>query len=123
MPTWLLVLIIILGVVVVLILAFGVYTAAVTTHPRRTTMESAWNNEMSKDYVKRCDMNPASVYTITTDENYVLPVQSFAEADDLTESFIWIMNHEQEIRRHLEDIMPGYIARTGDLKELFYDLR
>jgi len=48
-----------------------------------------------------------------TDENYVLPVQSFKEPDDLTKSFIWIKEHEKEIQEHLEDMMPRYISRIN----------
>jgi len=74
------------GVIVIFILGFGVYTAAVTTHPKKTSMEDAWNNEMSKDFVKKCDMNPSSVYTITTDEGYVLHA-SFLPAYDYMDEY------------------------------------
>lgn len=45
-------------------------------------------------------------------DDYVLPVQSLKQEDDLTESFRWLLEHENEIRSHLEAIMPEYIERT-----------
>lgn len=47
------------------------------------------------------------------EEKFVLPVQSMQTADDLKDSFIWIENHENEIRSHLEKIMPGYCMRSS----------
>lgn len=43
-----------------------------------------------------------------TYENYVLPVQSLKEKDDLTNAFKWLENHEYEIRAHLNEFIPGY---------------
>lgn len=47
-----------------------------------------------------------------TDENYVLPVQALERPEELTEHFKWIMEHEEKIKRHLEDIMPDYISKA-----------
>lgn len=47
-----------------------------------------------------------------TDENYVIPVQTLEKGDDLTNAFIWLLNHETEIREHLKAIMPDYISKT-----------
>lgn len=51
------------------------------------------------------------------DENYVIPVQTLKEPDDLTKGFIWIMDHEEEIKRHLLETMPNYIDGIDILKK------
>lgn len=43
-----------------------------------------------------------------TEENYVLPVQSLKQKDDLKKGFQWLTDREEEIRKHLKEIMPGY---------------
>ncbi len=43
-----------------------------------------------------------------TEENYVLPVQSLSNKDDLVKAFGWLMENEEEIRLTLKDVMPGY---------------
>lgn len=52
-----------------------------------------------------------------TDERYVLPVQQLADANAMTEAFCWLMEYERDIRHHLEDLMPGYIRRAGEIRE------
>ena len=47
-----------------------------------------------------------------SEENYVLPVQSLEEPDELAKHFMWIVEHEKEIRDHLEKIMPEYISKA-----------
>lgn len=47
-----------------------------------------------------------------TYENYVLPVQSLNNPDELTKCFVWIMEHEEEIRNHLKEILPEYAERA-----------
>jgi len=47
-----------------------------------------------------------------TYENYVLPVQSLQEEDELTNSFIWLNEHEEGIRKHLKNFMPEYIEKA-----------
>lgn len=47
-----------------------------------------------------------------TEENYVLPVQSLQEKDDLLNAYLWIAEREAQIRNRLQDIMPDYIARS-----------
>ncbi|MDE6203060.1 MAG: polysaccharide pyruvyl transferase family protein, partial [Lachnospiraceae bacterium] len=42
------------------------------------------------------------------EEHYVIPVQSLKTAGDLTEGFRWLLDHEKEIREHLEAVMPSY---------------
>jgi polysaccharide pyruvyl transferase WcaK-like protein len=48
------------------------------------------------------------------EENYVIPVQSLQEKRDLTRAFCWLMEHETEIRTHLQNKMPDYIARAHE---------
>lgn len=47
-----------------------------------------------------------------TEENYVLPVQSLKDRDELTKGFQWLLSHEKEIRRKLGEVMPGYKERA-----------
>ena len=58
-----------------------------------------------------------------TEENYVLPVQQLESDGDLWRAFKWIYEREDEIRSHLEKIMPeyserAYIGRDAVLKML-----
>lgn len=43
-----------------------------------------------------------------TYENYVLPVQSLSNKDDLINAFGWMKNNEDGIKKHLNEFMPGY---------------
>lgn len=43
-----------------------------------------------------------------TYDNYVLPVQSLKEKDDLVKSFKWLVENENDIKSHLNDFIPGY---------------
>lgn len=52
-----------------------------------------------------------------TEDGYVLPVQSLAEPDDLTKAFVALYQKRTEIKTHLENIMPGYIAGIVKAKE------
>ncbi|WP_455537610.1 polysaccharide pyruvyl transferase family protein [Terrisporobacter sp.] len=47
-----------------------------------------------------------------TYENYVLPVQSLSNKDDLINAFEWVKEHEYEIRTHLNNFMPEYKKRV-----------
>lgn len=47
-----------------------------------------------------------------TYENYVLPVQSLSQEDDLTNAFEWIYQREDQIRTHLQTMMPEYRDRA-----------
>ncbi len=49
-----------------------------------------------------------------TDHNYVLPVQELQRPQELTEHFVWLDSHREEIHRHLVEIMPAYIARARE---------
>lgn len=60
-----------------------------------------------------------------TYKNYVLPVQSLEEDDDLINSFQWLMKNEKLIKNHLIKIMPEYKERSmragKKLRSLFND--
>lgn len=45
-------------------------------------------------------------------ENYVLPVQSLQETDELTRGFDWLMREEEQIRKRLKTVMPPYLERA-----------
>lgn len=53
-----------------------------------------------------------------TEENYVLPVQSMTQPEELTNAFRWLMEHENAIRQHYQTFMPEYIARIDVSKVL-----
>lgn len=43
-----------------------------------------------------------------TDENYVVPVQSFRTRDTLTNAFCWLMERETGVKEHLDAVIPEY---------------
>lgn len=53
-----------------------------------------------------------------TEENYVLPVQSMTQPDELTNAFHWLMEHEDKIHKHYHSFMPEYISRIDVSKVL-----
>ena len=56
------------------------------------------------------------------EDHYVIPVQSIREEKDLLNAFLWIYNHEEEIKEHYQQIMSEYKAKALEagieLKEL-----
>jgi colanic acid/amylovoran biosynthesis protein len=48
-----------------------------------------------------------------TYDDYVLPVQSLKKENELTDAFIWLCGHQNEIRAHLQKFMPSYIEKAG----------
>lgn len=52
-----------------------------------------------------------------TYENYVLPVQNLKNEDDLWNGFLWMLEREEEIKNHLDSIIPDYKKRVLGLKE------
>lgn len=42
------------------------------------------------------------------EEHYVIPVQGMTDPGALANGFDWLLEHEGEIRSHLENVMPGY---------------
>ena len=57
-----------------------------------------------------------------TDHNFVLPVQYLSSDDDLINSFIWLSNNEDRIRKHLIDFIPEYKNKILSVKELIESL-
>lgn len=51
-------------------------------------------------------------------DHFVLPVQQLNNNNDLLNKFMLILNNEDKIRQHLEDMMPDYKDKVLELKEL-----
>lgn len=52
-----------------------------------------------------------------TYDNYVIPVQQLESEDALIDAFQWMADYEEDIRKHLKEIIPGIVQealRTGD---------
>lgn len=56
-----------------------------------------------------------------TYDNYVIPVQSLAQEEALTDAFKWLQNHDAYIRQRYKTFLPGYISQLHNLKALIYD--
>jgi colanic acid/amylovoran biosynthesis protein len=52
-----------------------------------------------------------------TYDNYVIPVQSLKNKDDLINAFEWMKTNEADIRNHLKKIMPEYCAKAIKAEE------
>ncbi|MDE6996137.1 MAG: polysaccharide pyruvyl transferase family protein [Lachnospiraceae bacterium] len=52
-----------------------------------------------------------------TEENYVLPVQALEHPEELLQAYDWMMEREQEIRAHLQELMPAYCAKAKEAGE------
>ena len=53
-----------------------------------------------------------------TQEHYVLPVQKMEKKEDLWWECQWMIDHEEQIREHLAEVIPGYIEeakKAGDI--------
>ena len=57
-----------------------------------------------------------------TEENLVLPVQTFNDPEATVRGFDYLVEHEDEIRQKLEDVMPGYKENARKSGEIFKDL-
>lgn len=53
-----------------------------------------------------------------TDQNYVVPVSSLKDANDLSEAFGWMMQYEGEIRKKYDSNLTRYIGRLAKVKEI-----
>lgn len=53
-----------------------------------------------------------------TAKNYVLPVNALSREEELTEAFIWLMKHEENIRNHYSQHLNNYIAGLNLIDEL-----
>jgi polysaccharide pyruvyl transferase WcaK-like protein len=51
------------------------------------------------------------------EEHYVLPVQTLSDPEELIAAYQWMMQNEQEIRTHLQTIMPDYCAKAAQAGE------
>lgn len=49
------------------------------------------------------------------DKNYVIPVESLRNHNDLENAFVWLMEHENKILTHYENMMAQYIGRVKEL--------
>lgn len=50
------------------------------------------------------------------DKHYVIPVQNLEEVTDLKDAFWWLWDHEEHVRKHLEEVMPEYVSRVQSIK-------
>ena len=53
-----------------------------------------------------------------TDVNYVVPVQNFKTSNDLIKAFKWLQEREEQIKNHLNNIMPEYKAKILEAKKM-----
>lgn len=57
-----------------------------------------------------------------TEDGYVLPVQQLKESDELTQAFIRLYKKRDAIRGHLNELLPGYIARADEARNALEEL-
>lgn len=57
-----------------------------------------------------------------TPEHYVLPVQQLENKEDLINAFEWLKDHEEEMRRQLQAVMPAYREKAAKAGELIRDM-
>ena len=57
-----------------------------------------------------------------TYDNYVIPVQSLANDNHLTNAFEWIQQNEQQIRQHLTEFIPRYSNQTYNANKILESL-
>lgn len=50
-----------------------------------------------------------------SDKKYVIPVESLCNQNDLENAFVWLMDHENQILKHYENMMAQYIGRVKEL--------
>ena len=53
-----------------------------------------------------------------SEDSYVIPVQSLEHTTDLREAFQTLFVREDELRGHLQAMMPSYIAQTDAAREM-----
>lgn len=53
-----------------------------------------------------------------TEDNYVIPVQTLTHEDDLMTGFKWMMAHEDDIKAHYAAIMPNYIEKVYQIRDI-----
>lgn len=47
-------------------------------------------------------------------DNYVVPIQELKNPDEITGSFLWLMNNEDATKQRLQDLRPQYNAAWGE---------
>lgn len=57
-----------------------------------------------------------------TDKNYVVPVQSLINEDDMVKSFIWLESNFEAIKQKLEDIIPQYCEKAAWAQQDVFNL-
>lgn len=57
-----------------------------------------------------------------TEDGYVLPVQRLTESDELTRAFVPLYEKREDIRTHLNAILPDYIGRANDARKALEEL-
>lgn len=57
-----------------------------------------------------------------TEDGYVLPVQQLKESDELTQAFVRLYEKRDAIRAHLNETLPGYIARADEARKALEEL-
>lgn len=57
-----------------------------------------------------------------TENGYVLPVQQLKESNELTQAFIRLYEKRDAIRAHLDERLPGYIARGDAARKALEEL-
>lgn len=57
-----------------------------------------------------------------TEKNYVIPIQTLSNANELTAAFNWMMKNESIIASHLRNTVPAYIDRAYHAKEAILSL-
>lgn len=48
-----------------------------------------------------------------TEQNYVLPIQNIREDADLISAYDWLEAHADEMREHLQNVIPGYRQKAA----------
>ena len=55
-------------------------------------------------------------------DDLVYPVQKLSNKDDLKNAYIWLANHEDELRDHLKAVMPSYIERAYEAAKVIKEI-
>lgn len=53
-----------------------------------------------------------------SESHYVIPAQSLRKENELLDEFKWLIEHEEEIKKHYERVMPEYIKRVYKFKDI-----
>ena len=56
------------------------------------------------------------------ENGYVLPVQQLKESNELTQAFIPLYEKRDAVRKHLNEMLPGYIARADEARKALEDI-